>query len=207
MSRQAPTVELPVTIACEGPTDAAVLVRLLGWMGIPARPETYIKGGKGKLDQKLRAYNAAARHAPWLVVRDLDADPRCAPEVVRALLPDPAATMCFRLAVRKIEAWLLADRIAAAGSLVISADLITLDPDSLPDPKAELIRLARGSRSRSVRGALVPAAGSSRTVGPEYTAWLIEFAMGVWNPDRAVVGSPSMASCAAALRRMRSGHS
>lgn len=192
---------LPITIACEGPTDAAVLRRLLAWVGLEAVPQAYIQQGKGRLDKKLRAYNEAARYAPWLVVRDLDSDTRCAPEVARSLLPAPAAGMCFRLAIRQIEAWLMADRAGMARFLEISADLMPVSPDDLEDAKVELIGLASRSRRRSLREDLVPGTGFSRTVGPGYTARLIEFTSNIWDPRNAAAQSPSLASCIAALKK------
>jgi hypothetical protein len=194
---------LTVTIACEGPTDAAVLIRLLSWLDIEAAAQPYIQGGKGKLDKKLRAYNEAARYAPWLIVRDLDSDSRCAPEVARSLIPEPSAKMCFRLAVRQIEAWLLADRVGTAEFLSINANLIPTSPDSLANAKAELIRLAGRGRSRNVRTALLPVAGSTQQVGQEHTARLVEFASRIWDPGRAIEVSPSLASCSAALHRLK----
>ena len=50
---------------------------------------------------------------PWVVIRDLDQDDRgtCLPELRSRLLggTGPSDGMCFRLAVRSIEAWLMAD--------------------------------------------------------------------------------------------------
>jgi hypothetical protein len=188
-----------ITVACEGTTDAAVLQRLLQWMGF-AVAATYTKGGKGQLDKKLRSYNEAAKLAPWLVVRDADAD--CAPALVRELLPQPADAMCFRLAVPQIEAWLLADRSRLATFLSVSASRFPGAPDQVRDAKAELVNLARHSRNRQIREDLVPDAGISRSVGPGYTARLLEFA-DIWHPGQAASASPSLASCIRALERFK----
>jgi hypothetical protein len=194
---------LPITVACEGPTDAAVLRRLLLWLGLSVGP-AHIKKGKGQLDKRLIAYNEAAKLAPWLVVRDLDADAECAPTLVRKLLPRPAPSMCFRLAVPQIEAWLLADRSGMAAFLGLNAARLPGAPDAIRNAKAELVQLARGSRYRQIREDLVPEPGLTRSVGPGYTARIIEFALETWSPDRAESASPSLASCIRALKRLSS---
>lgn len=54
--------------------------------------------------------------------------------------------MCFRIAVREVEAWLLADAEQAAGFLAVPLARIPAEPETLPDPKATLIALAGRSR-------------------------------------------------------------
>ena len=110
-------------LAVEGVVDKAVGARLLADQGAELRT-AYIKNGKGQIDAKLPAYNAAARHSAWLVLRDLDFDAACAPALARAKLPRPAPFMAFRIAVREIEAWLLADCVNLGTFLGISMRLI-----------------------------------------------------------------------------------
>ncbi len=63
----------PVTCAVEGIVDEAVIRRLVAELGGTVKA---VHGGKGKqaLRKNIGAYNHAARHAPWLVVVDLDHD-------------------------------------------------------------------------------------------------------------------------------------
>jgi len=192
---------VPITVACEGATDAAVLRYLLQWLGL-AVGAVYIQSGKAQLDKKLRSYNQAAKLAPWLVVRDFDSDADCAPTLVQELLPQPSRSMCFRVAVPQIEAWLLADRNGMAAFLGVSADRLPDSPDSFGDAKGEIIQLARRSRLRQIREDLVPGSGFRHPVGPDYTARITEFASRFWRPDRAESASPSLASCIQALRRL-----
>ena len=140
---------------------------------------------------KLKAFNQAARHKSWFALCDLD-DDECAPARVRDFLPDPARGMCFRIAVRAVETWLLADRASMARFLHVSGDLIDPDPERLPAPKSHLVSLARRSRSRAVREGLVPGEGDSRRVGPEYTLLMSDFARERWDPERARTKSPSL---------------
>ena len=100
--------------------------------------------------------------------------------------------MCFRIAVRAVEAWLLADRANMARFLSVSRDLIDPYPERLAAPKKHVISLGRRSRSKAIREGLAPAAGDSRAVGPEYTLMMGEFARDRWSPQRAGERSPSL---------------
>jgi hypothetical protein len=103
----------------------------------------YGRKGKRFLLQSINGYNNAARYAPWIVLVDLDRDCDCAPPCVQKWLATPSARMCFRVAVRAIEAWLLADRERLAQLLGVSVAWLPTNPDYLEDPKRELIDLAR----------------------------------------------------------------
>jgi len=163
-----------VTGAVEGDLDEALLRRILDHVGISLG---VVHGRRGKpfLLQSVDGYNHAARHAPWVVLVDLDRDCDCPPPCTEKWLPKPSAQMCFRVAVRAAEAWLLADRERLARLLGIRTALLPRDPDRLDDPKKELVDLARGSHRRAIRDELVPREGSGRPVGPLYTTRMIEF--------------------------------
>jgi hypothetical protein len=189
-----------VTIAVEGDIDAAVARRLLSDAGFSIGA-IYGRSGKSRLDRSLDGYNRAARRAAWLVVRDLDHDATCAPELVSRLLPNAAAYMHFRVAVRQIEAWLLADRAKMAEWLQLPMDVVPSNPETLRDAKATLVQLARRSRNRLLREELTPAAGTHAEVGPGYTGRMIEFASLRWRPQVAALGSPSLARCMRSFAR------
>ena len=190
-----------ITIAVEGTDDAEAARRLCLVTHHEAGP-VFIKYGKSKLDPCLGGYNEAARHSPWLVLRDLDRDAPCAPTLVNALIASPAVGMCIRIPTPCLESWFLADRGALAQFLSIPATRITRNPDALEDAKLEMVNLARRSRSVSVRADMVPVAGLSSKVGPAYSGRMIEFASNHWDPDRAARSSQSLARCLAALRAL-----
>jgi len=191
-----------VTIAVEGDIDAAVVRRVVAAAELSIGP-IYGRRGKNHLDKSLNGYNNAAHRSCWLVVRDLDHDAECAPELVQLLMPKPSAHMCFRIAVRQIEAWLLADRDKIADLFQLSLDVIPQDPDALDDAKATLIQLARRSRNRRLREEIVPEASTSAKVGTGYSARMIDFAANLWRPGLAALSSPSLASCLKSLERWR----
>jgi hypothetical protein len=189
-----------VTIAVEGDSDALVAQRVLECSGLALGP-VHVQGGKTELDRKLRSYNWAARRIWWLVLRDLDHDATCAPALVQKLLPDPAPQMCLRIAIRAAEAWLLADRERMSKFLGVTLARIPSDPEKLDNPKRLVVDLARRSRLRAIREDMVPAVGTSASVGPGYTARIIEFAAKFWRPAVAAQNSESLSRC---LERLRS---
>ena len=183
--------------AAEGPTDEAVLKRLLAEVGaVPGA--VYGKNGKQRLKRDLRGYNHAARYAPWFVLVDLDQDAQCPSALREEWLPDPAPRMCFRVAVREVEAWLLADRERISAFLGVGTVKVPRDPETLEDPKRTLVDLARQSRRRDIREDMVPRPGSGRSVGPAYTSRMIEFAAdaGRWRPEVAAENSRSLGRAA-----------
>jgi hypothetical protein len=192
-----------VSGAVEGDLDEAVLHRIVRQAELTLA-NVYGRKGKASLLRAIRGYNAAAHHASWVVLVDLDNDCECAPPCVRRW-PDPAPHMCFRLVVRSVEAWLLADRDRIAEFLGIRRAQVPRDPDALDDPKRALINLARRSRRRALRTEIVPREGSGRSVGPLYTTRLIEFiqdeAVG-WRVDHALGVSDSLRRCVEDLRRL-----
>jgi hypothetical protein len=191
-----------VTVAVEGDHDAAVVRRLLASMGFEAGT-IYGRKGKGALDRSIAGFNQGARHSRWLIVRDLDHDAACATTLVRRLVPDPAPHLCLRIAVRSLEAWLLADRNGMSDFLQVPMSKVPLDPESLPHPKQALVELAKYSRQRAIRDDMVPIPATGAQVGRGYTGRVIEFATQQWNPERAAEPSDSLRRCLRALRRGR----
>src|SRR5687768_12681237 len=119
---------LPVSIAVEGQSDVAVVERVLAFVGCSI-DAIYGRVGKAQIDSSLHGYNNAARFAPWLVLRDLDSDAACPSALARQLLPAPATWMRFRIAVREVESWLLADPDELSEYMRVSRNLIPNNPD------------------------------------------------------------------------------
>ncbi len=195
-------MDLPVTLVMEGATDAPVIERLVGDAGLVVGPE-YVMYGKPGLDRSLGGYNKAARFSPWLVLRDLNSDEPCAPALRLRLLPTPSQYMRFHIAVREMEAWLLADAEGLSRFLEIPRTLVPDRPEEVPQPKVALINLARRSRRRHLREALVPESGSTAKVGPGYAAAVLDFATHSWRPVAAEERAPSLRRLRLYLRHLR----
>jgi hypothetical protein len=110
--------------------------------------------------------------------------------------------MRLRVAVREVEAWLLADRTGIAGFLSVSRDRVPRTVDELPDPKASMISIASRSRRRAIREGLPPRMASGRAIGPLYVSELSRFATEAWDVDAASTVSPSLFRCIRSLRTL-----
>lgn len=192
--------------AVEGLVDEAVLRRLILDSGaIPGA--VYGKRGKDRLVQQVSAYHHAARISPWVVLMDLDNDADCAAGLRNRLLPgeEPPPSLCLRIAVRTIEAWLLADRERFSDFFAVGLSKVPSSPESLADPKRTIVELARSSRRKEIRSDLVPRAESGRPVGPAYTSRMIEYVESTekgWRPVVAAKEAESLRRCLKCLQRL-----
>jgi hypothetical protein len=194
-----------ITGAVEGDVDEAVIRSLIEHVQAKTHA-IYGRNGKAHLQQRLSGYNQAARFSPWIVLVDLDRDAECAPPFRNSWLPDPSPCMCFRVAVRAVEAWLMADRENLARFLSVEIARIPQDVEAIDHPKVTMVDIARHSRRREIREDMIPRTGSGRVVGPAYTARLIEFVMGVkngWRPEVAAERSESLKRCLRCLGRLK----
>lgn len=193
-----------VTLAAEGNLDLAVLRRLIGDAGFTPGAE-YGRRGKAQIDARINQYNKAARHAPWIVLRDLDRDSNCAGELATRLLKEPSELMIFRIAVREVEAWLLADADRFAQTFKVTLGAIPKQPEGLLRPKAQLLDIVAKSSSRDVKLAMViRSTNGSLAIGPEYNALLEDFASTTWKPAIAAKYAPSLAKARLRIRELGS---
>lgn len=186
-----------IQVAVEGDLDFAVAGKLLADADavavLAAAPR-----GKDALKDKIRGYNADAVRTPWLVLCDLDRE-SCAPALVADWLPGQNAEICFRVAVRSVEAWLLADRVLAS-FLHVSAARLPLDPERETRPKLTMRNLARRSRRRDIKEGI--GGMPDREFGSEYTTMLTEFVRNHWDPRRAAERSDSLRRAIVAVERL-----
>ena len=152
------------------------------------------KNGKTKIDKTLKKYNQASRIYPFLVLRDLDTDHDCAPELVKKLIDfTPSKNFLFHIAVREIDSWLLADRASVSRFLGVRMGDVPSPPDEIVNPKEMLISLARKSRFRNIRESIPPLPKSTAKQGPGYNIELTFFIKNHWNTKNAAKNSPSLA--------------
>ncbi|MFH1139995.1 MAG: hypothetical protein V1816_28270 [Pseudomonadota bacterium] len=186
--------------AVEGLVDEAAARKIIALAGgVPTG--VFGKNGKSFLRKQMRGYNNAARVAPWLVLVDLDQDADCVPPFLEEWVPDPSPFLCFRVVVREVEAWLMADTESLASFLSVPRGKIPSNPEQLPDPKTEMVNLARRSRKKAIREDMTPRQGSGRAVGPAYASRLIEYINTTWRPDKAMESAESLRRAVACLRR------
>lgn len=155
------------------------------------------KGGFGYLKSNMARFCNLAHTFPVLLLADLDRKV-CPAILVKEWLGRNSApqNLLFRVVVREIEAWLLADHIAMRSLLGAGAGALPRDPDALPDPKRSLLALAAGA-SRAVRSELVAEDGAVASQGIGYNAMLTQLVRERWSPQRASELSPSLAKARA----------
>ncbi|MCS6797215.1 MAG: hypothetical protein NZ898_01575 [Myxococcota bacterium] len=192
---------IEILAAVEGDADEAVAVRLIEHVGAVPGP-IHGKRGKAHLRQKRNGYNHAAHRGPWLLLVDLDRNAGCAPQLRAAWLPRPAPLMCFRIAVRAVEAWLLADAEAVADFLGVARTKVPRNPEALSDPKAVLVDLARRSRCGAIREDMARAHGGGWTVGRAYTSRVRELVERHWRPAVAAKHADSLARAIRCLKTL-----
>jgi len=183
--------------------DEPVAIKLLEHAGLDVG-RVYGRSGKVRLLKSSVSYNKAAHFEPWFVLVDLDQDAQCPSQAVSVWMPQPSRGMRFRVVVRSIEAWLLADRESMARFLSVSLSKIPFQVETDPDPKRTLINIARSSRKGSIREDIVPQQGSGARVGPLYVARLTDFVENYWEPDKGARQSESLRRCINALSTLTS---
>ncbi len=158
--------------------------------------------GFGYLKARLPDFIKACRGGvSFLVLTDLDSSP-CPPDLLDDWLgagPKPK-NLLLRVAVREVEAWVLADREHFSRWLGVSEMELPADPEESHDPKADLLELAKKSKKRDLKAGLLPKKGAPSKIGLEYNDLLCAFVSCEWDIENAARIAPSLER---ALRRLR----
>lgn len=182
-----------VNFSVEGLVDEEVVLKLFRETDVTPGHQ-YVCQGIDQLRQKLEGFNAGAHHIPWFVLCDLDRN-ECPPALRSGLLKKPQAQgLQFQVAVRAIEAWLMADRKTFADFLGVNTGRVPAEPERLPEPKNTVLKLALKSGKKDLRRYFV-----SRRIrtgklceGPIYTEEVIRFVQRRWSVKRARAAAPSL---------------
>jgi hypothetical protein len=192
-----------LALLVEGSLDETVARRLAAHCGHSV-DVVYGKRGFGYIRTNISAFNLSPSTMPIVVLADsMDMHESCPPATVARLLPKPSPNMRFRLAVREIEAWLLADQANIARFLGVPSARIPSNPDAIQDPKSDLIRTARQSSKLLVRRLIPPQPGFRSREGPGYTSELQRFVVTMWDISSAESRSESLRRCVADLATIK----
>jgi len=184
-------VYISANIAVEDLLSEVVVRRIAAINGSYCIGTCYGKSGYGYLKRTVNGFNNAAKGTPFIVLCDLEDE--CAPSLITNWLTNPKhPNLIFRVAVREVEAWLLADADGISSYLRVSRSIVPGNVDNIKDPKSSIIELAKRSNKRQLRLGIVPAAGTSAKVGPDYNGLLSAFVETTWNIDRACSNSNSL---------------
>jgi hypothetical protein len=196
--------DIPINLAVEDDLSEAVLRQMI----LQSQRNFVIgqclkKEGFGYLKNIISGLNQAAKGTPYLVLTDLD-NAQCPLAIISDWLTQPKhPNLLFRIAVREVEAWLLADREGFADFLGISVKLFPTDVDKIPDPKQFLISLTKRSRKRYLKEAIIPSFKSTAKIGKDYNGVLTHFIQQDWQVTNAQVNSPSLQRAMNALTNVQ----
>jgi hypothetical protein len=152
---------------------------------------SYNGHGFGYIRTKINGFNQACVLVPFIVLTDLDNHP-CPVELRdNWFSKTPHPNMIFRIAIKEVEAWLLADIDGFASFTGVSRANFPLNPELENDPKRSLISIAKRSRKREIKEDIVPI-NENAQIGPNYNGRLMEFVFYHWSIERAMQRSESL---------------
>jgi hypothetical protein len=201
-------------IAVEDELSDAVVRRLLNHVRrgfqvrarypLPPLPHLHPEpSGCGYLRTNVQAFNRAAAENPHLVLTDLDVA-ACAPELIQEWFGGMVhPNLVIRVAIREVEAWLLADRNNFADFLGLAPGDLPADIEAVAEPKEEIVRLASISPNAEVRDNLAPRPGSTATTGRLFTRSLSGYVRDIWDVNSAARKADSLERALRALRSFR----
>lgn len=134
---------------------------------------------------------------PWLVLVDLDQD-ECAPHLLREAIPEPSEYLIVRIAVKEVEAWLLADCEGIARFLRVSQSRVNSQPQQLEDPKNFLLHMAAHSSKAEISKLAKDILAGKKNYHP-FSTLMIEYVERNWDPIRAAQRCDSLSRCILSL--------
>jgi hypothetical protein len=181
----------PIAIATEDQLSEAIVLRMISDIPTPhVVRHTLGRKGNGYLKTKMGSWRQMARHQVMLVLTDLDRA-NCLIEFRNQWLTSAApANLLFSIAVREVEAWILADHTAMR-KLIGEKGTLPATPDEVADPKRCLLMLAK-SAPKQIRDDLLKTIDGPLMPGLGYNARLTVWINSEWSPQRAAERSPSL---------------
>ncbi|WP_424356547.1 hypothetical protein [Methanocella sp. MCL-LM] len=182
-----------VYVVCEDRPQQAVMRKILLSRGIiPGR--TYGCNGYGFIKTNIRRYNQPTVKMPFFALTDLDDRNICPGRLVEEWLgvPTPRPDLVFRVAVREIESWLMADSDHFQEYFGIPYGNIPKNvDDEISDPKIHLFDIiGRTSRKGDIKREVLPR-GKAR-IGPLYNDHMEKYVYNYWDIDAARQRSRSL---------------
>lgn len=160
--------------------------------------------GSGNIKNKCEAFLKMALAGLYtIILTDLDNDD-CACTLIRDWFNIPQGdpinlpSQCiFRVAVKEVESWIIADHAAWAEYIGISEANFSKYPDQLDDPKEHLLNVVHRKGRTKIHREMLPK--DAAHIGPRYNEVLCDFVDNIWKPERAAKNSPSLKRALRAL--------
>lgn len=181
-----------INLAYEDDLSEAVMTKLLESFGNKySIHNTYTGYGFGYLKSNIKGFNQSSIATPFFMLTDLD-NYECPPSLIKDWITFPLLpNFIFRIAIKEVEAWLLADKEGLSEFMKVSLANFPTAPENETDPKRTLIQLAKRSRIRRIREDIVPINENAK-VGPNYNGCLMEFVFEKWDILNAMSSSRSL---------------
>ncbi|MEO5572803.1 MAG: hypothetical protein ABIT08_07895 [Bacteroidia bacterium] len=183
--------QIPLNLVFEDQISEFIMVKLIEKTKKFIIGNSYSEGGFGYIKKNISGFNEAAKGCPFFILTDLD-NMDCPPTLINTWLREPMhENLIFRIAVKEVEAWILADIEGFCEYTGISSSHLSDTPEEIIDPKAELIKLIRICRKRKIKEDILPI-DQYASIGPNYNARLGEFVINYWSISRAMKRSDSL---------------
>ena len=183
---------IAINLVYEDDLSAVVMKKILN--SFPKKylvSAAYNKHGFAAIKRDLKGFNQAARFTPFFVLTDLDQN-ECPPSLIREWMTfDRHPHLIFRVAVREVESWVMADRQGFAKFAAVALKRLPDKPDDLSDPKATLFEIIKKSKKRELKDDILPHYSGDR-MGPNYNGCLASFILQSWDMQNALRYSPSL---------------
>ncbi|MCC5931299.1 MAG: DUF4276 family protein [Cyclobacteriaceae bacterium] len=152
---------------------------------------SYHGNGYGYIKKNIDGFNQASAAIPFFVLTDLD-NYICPTALMTDWFKNPMhQNLIFRIAIREVESWILADYHAFAQFTGLSEQIIPKNPDNLRDPKKTIIDLIKRCKKRELREDIIPI-NNNASIGPNYNERLIDYILNFWNLHVARRNSESL---------------
>lgn len=153
---------------------------------------SYSRGGYGYIKNNIKAFNNASKGSVYFILTDLD-NYSCPSELIDKWLglKNRRHNLLFRVAIKEVESWALADVIGFSEYFGVSERLVPRSPDSVNDPKKVLIDIVRKSKKKGFKQDILPVNENAK-VGPNYNSRMIDFVDNKWDINSARDNSESL---------------
>lgn len=172
-------------------SEVVMLKMLESFSGKYHHVSSYGNEGFGYIKKNINGFNQASIASTFFVLIDLD-DFECPLSLLNEWLEKPPNhNFICRVAVREIEAWLLADKEGFSEFTGVSLINFPDDPELERDPKRKLISIVKRSRKRQLKEDILPI-NNNASIGPNYNERLMQFVLDYWEISRACNRSESL---------------